>query len=187
MIDKSLKPGQRVKAALKEAGLHLYDLADRTGLTYDHISKVVKGKRSVTVEIAKAASELTGVRTDFFLGIDDFETDKNVSDYLNDYEYVLDHSIDLYFMMVAELKMNVLLTMEFPLPEDRRTEMVGPTYQKYFFKNKSDNSLIVIDHTEMGAYKRDLMDYAELLLRRIIREHTKNTNLYPESPAKEAL
>lgn len=69
--------GERVKAAIKAAGITQAYLAEKLDITENAVSMIVNGKRSLSPKRATQISAITGWSAEYLLGISDF---KNTSD-----------------------------------------------------------------------------------------------------------
>ena len=77
-------PGTRCKQYRKKVGMTQAKLAEEINCSVDLISAIERGSRSLTIKNAEAMSKVLGVRKEFLLCFDDFETDgeKNAMPYV---------------------------------------------------------------------------------------------------------
>lgn len=85
-IELGKKRGERVKELIKAHNMTQEELAYKIGYTPTHLSAVLNGRRSLTVEAAQSISELfPATRYQWIMCFDDFKTDnekaiKKISD-----------------------------------------------------------------------------------------------------------
>lgn len=77
--------GERLAECRKKKGLKQKELADAVHVTLQHISNVERGKKNMSVELARNLSKVLGVREEYLLGEDDAETDADLEEDLMDY------------------------------------------------------------------------------------------------------
>ena len=70
-MDKKIECGKRLKECRLEAGITQKELADKINITYQSISNIECGKRSLTVENARSCAKILNVRIEYLLCEDD--------------------------------------------------------------------------------------------------------------------
>lgn len=68
--DYAVAPGETLKETVEALGIDQKDLARRTGLSEKHISQIMTGHASVTVETAQKLEMVTGVPAGFWNGLE---------------------------------------------------------------------------------------------------------------------
>lgn len=63
--DERIRVGQRIADLRKEKGMTQQDLADKTGMQRNHISRIEKGKYSVGLDTLQAIADAFGMKIDF--------------------------------------------------------------------------------------------------------------------------
>ena len=91
IISETKKSGKRLKTLLKNTHCSQKELAQFLNYAPNHISMIVTGKRKLTAETARKIIENYSPETRFewLLGWDDFETEKDVQEYVNSIEPVI--------------------------------------------------------------------------------------------------
>lgn len=167
----NLMRGERVKAALKASGITQRNLAERLHFTPNYISQVIRGKRNLTATMAREIADLTGVRPEYLLGIDDFKTRKEAMQKSVSYLETFDTGIDNLIELVAIVHMNTSLRIERRVPKeqtiDARQELAS---KSYVFTNNDDSTVKTINGLRIGQFRQELLNYAEFLLRKILQE-----------------
>ncbi len=74
MSELNERTGKRLKALLGEKNIKQYELAEKAGFTAQHISKLIKGKSRLTETTARCLSSVLGVRAEYLLCYDDYQT-----------------------------------------------------------------------------------------------------------------
>lgn len=76
-IDKNLsrERGRRVKQLLHECNVRQVELADRIGVSPEHLSAILNGKRTLTLEHAQSIAKLFNIRFEWIMCFDDFRTE----------------------------------------------------------------------------------------------------------------
>ena len=70
--------GMRLKECRQEAGMTQKELADKINLTYQSISNIECGKRSLTVENARACAKVLNVRMEYLLCEDNIKKNEPI-------------------------------------------------------------------------------------------------------------
>lgn len=75
-VDRELgkKRGGRVKELLSSYKMRQIELADKINVTAEHLSAILNGKRTLTLEHAQSIAKLFGVRFEWIMCFDDFKT-----------------------------------------------------------------------------------------------------------------
>ena len=75
--DKNLSKerGGRVKQLLHEQNVRQIELADKIGVTPEHLNAILNGKRTLTFEHAQSIAKLFNVRFEWVMCFDDFRTE----------------------------------------------------------------------------------------------------------------
>ena len=173
------KRGERVKAALKSAGITQRDLAEKLFFTPNYINQVIRGKRNLTDVLAKKISDLTGVRAEYLLGIDDYKTKREAIQKSRDYIAAYNEGVDSYIELVSIIRLNMTLRIEKNGdPEKVYSRLQEAASKTYVFTNNDDLSVKLINGVRFEKFRCDLMDYAEFLLRQIMKEGTEKEPLH---------
>ncbi len=59
--------GRRLRAARQHRGMTLEELADQIGCTKDHLSRVERGERGMSIDLLAESSRLLGISMDYLV------------------------------------------------------------------------------------------------------------------------
>lgn len=140
--NKAIHPGHIIARSLEREGMSQKNLSERTGLTEKHISQIINGEASITVETALLLENALGGQASFWINLE-----KN----FQETRARLERS-DL-------LKKEVLLAAKFPYSELVKREYLEQTSNKEkrvenLWKFFGVNSLEYVQNTEVVAYRK---------------------------------
>lgn len=139
---KAIHPGHVIARSLEREGMSQRNLSERTGLTEKHISQIINGEASVTVETALLLENALGGAASFWINLE-----KNFQETRARIE------------RVALLRSEISLAQSFPYSELVRRGYLEQTSNKEkrvenLWKFFGVNSLTFIPQTEQVAYRR---------------------------------
>jgi len=140
--DKALYPGYAIASALERAGMAQKNLAERTGLSEKHISQVINGEASITVETSLLLENALGGSASFWINLE-----KNYQETKARLE------------RTSLVKKETVLLPKFPYTELAQRGCVEPvrSHEKKvenLWKFFGVNSLSSVQTTEAIAYRR---------------------------------
>ena len=68
--DTAQHPGQTISKILKKEGISQKELSDRTSLTQKHISQIINGEASITMETALMLENVLGGSASFWINLE---------------------------------------------------------------------------------------------------------------------
>ena len=157
----------RVREALKAAGIKQKDLADALDYSPDYIYAIVGGRRKLTNEIARSISKLTGFRTEYLLGEDEYKTLRDLALRSREWTSVMDDGIDTILEFISESRLNTSMRIEV---DESFSPSDLPMRKTYYFKNRDDLMTIPINGREIAYLKKCLELYVQFLLERLLEE-----------------
>jgi HTH-type transcriptional regulator / antitoxin HigA len=197
--NKAIHPGHIVARSLDHVGMSQKNLADRTGLSEKHISQIINGEASITVETALLLENALGGSASFWVGLE-----KNFQETKARLE------------RAALLKKEIPLLPKFPYAELVKRGYLEPANNKEVRVEKlwkwfGVNSLNSTQTTEAIAYRRragvtikdesiaawlrcgeldsrknQVAQFSEPILKQSLKELRGLTNETPEKFSKEA-
>lgn len=173
MLDKNEQiRSERVKSALKAAGLTQKKFAEKHGYTANYINQIIRGKKNLTEDIAKKLSDDTDVRAEYLLGEDDYKTKRDMVKHTQQWLYTFDRFIDPLLDLLSEVYLNTSLKIEIDETiRDSDDPLAHLKMKTYVFKNRDDSSFTRINGTEIERLKLEILNYAEFLLRKQLYRH----------------
>ncbi len=140
--DKAIHPGHIIDRSLEREGMSQKNLSERTGLTEKHISQIINGEASVTVETALLLENALGGTASFWINLE-----KNYQETIARLE------------KVESLVKEIPLMSKFPYSELVKRGFVEQTSNKEkrvenLWKFFGVNSLAFIRQTEDVAYRK---------------------------------
>ena len=179
--NKAIHPGYIIGRSLEREGMSQKNLSERTGLTEKHISQIINGEASITVETALLLENALGGQASFWINLE-----KN----FQETRARLERS-DL-------LKNEVSLATKFPYAELVKREYIEQTSNKEkrvenLWKFFGVNSLEYVQNTEVIAYRKksgsDIKSESIATWLRCgeLESHKTNLSEYSEQKLKESL
>lgn len=140
--DKAIHPGHGIARALEREGMTQKNLSERTGLSEKHISQIINGEASISVETALLLENALGGSASFWINLE-----KNY------------HETKARLERISLLKKEVSLLSRFPYAELVKRHRVEKTTSREekverLWKFFGVNSLDSVRITEPVAYRR---------------------------------
>ncbi len=141
-LDRAIKPGSIILRVLQREGMTQKNLCERTGLSEKHISQIINGEASVTIETSLLLENALGGSASFWSNLE-----KNYQETIARLE------------RKTLLKNEVSLLPKFPYLELIKREIVEATTNKIkrvenLWKFYGVNSLTVVQQTEAVAFRK---------------------------------
>ena len=154
--------GKRLKSLLKEKNMTGMELAERIHCTQQHVSRLVRGKASITPSTAQQICKVfPGINVGWILGVDERKTIHEVaSNDLSRIKTFADSISDVIVAAATYLGYNIVYLED----KERRKSNIS------FFLTKEGDSQIAFRKYETLEIGDDIVDYAAFLLNRSIRK-----------------
>lgn len=162
-IEKSVQtPGERLKLVMKEQHCTQAQLAERVGRATNHISMIVRGERNLTIENAKRIAKVLNVRPEWLLGLDDFKTERDVSQaaltYVGAVHILIEYAVE---MMGYSLKMD--------------GQNGDPENPPCYYLTKDEKIILPISLDEYGHIGTEAIRYIAFLFEGLLRKSNNNS------------
>lgn len=177
--------GTRCKQYRKKAGMTQAKLAEEINCSVDLISAIERGSRSLTVKNAEAMSKVLGVRKEFLLCFDDFETDgeKNTTPYIETttvlqakkeafslYAGICGYNIALVDNSnYKNLSPNAFISMS---PQQQAETVIGISSElgaiHYSLQTKEGVEVFRCNATEFTSIVEEIAEFAEFKIKKLI-------------------
>lgn len=140
--NKAIHPGYTISRSLEREGISQKNLSKRTGLTEKHISKIINGEASITVETALLLENALGGTASFWINLE------------KHYQEV-EARLERHSLLQKETK----LLLNYPYNELVKLGYIDPTSNreqrvKNLWKFFGVNSLSFVAQTEPVAYRK---------------------------------
>lgn len=180
MNEISQKTGKRVKELLTSKGIKQQDFAAEIHISQKHLSNIINGRKSLTQENARLiASKFSGVREAWLLGFDDFKTEEEFDEYINEIaKKAVEQAFEEADAFDALFKVaGYPLVGEYediPVPAKSRdalgTDVLENTLVSYAFLHDGVKVASGCKETEITALQNDILDFARLWIERFIQQ-----------------
>jgi HTH-type transcriptional regulator/antitoxin HigA len=140
--DIAIHPGHTIAKALKREGMNQKSLSARTGLTEKHLSQIINGKASITVETALLLENALGGTASFWINLEKNYQETNAR-----------------LERLKLVKKEIGMLSKFPYKELAQRSYVKPTTSREekvinLWKFFGVNSLNFVQNTEAVSYRK---------------------------------
>lgn len=171
--------GKRLKKLITTYGIPQKMFAEMIGYTEQHLSLIVTGKRSLTIEAAKRIAKMMNVRVEWLMGLDDYMTqhDVDVSPQIDG----MNRRKDVCGAMELLARVVGYKISEQPNDGERAFQILANSDGCYIEEvgdkyciSKNGSKPVRLNYNEFLLLSKEIADFAEFKLNKLLKERENN-------------